>query len=126
MKVNPFGVRPFGIHKKTGAPFVETLDITRKLGLTLAAKVKDVEPLLDREGALAIAPYTGTYARAREFAILLAAPIAISVFAIWSTRAIVREINDAFRTVIKMRNAGRFTIKEHYSMRTLFYHHAID
>jgi ketosteroid isomerase-like protein len=54
-------INPFGKHKKTAKDFGATLDMTRKLGLTLHAKVEDVEPLLGGQGAFAIASYTGSY-----------------------------------------------------------------
>jgi ketosteroid isomerase-like protein len=58
---NAIDINPFGKHKKTGKDFGDTLDMTRKLGLTLHAKVDDVEPLSGGQGAFVVASYTGSY-----------------------------------------------------------------
>jgi len=58
---NAIDINPFGKFKKTGAQAPASLEITHKLGLTLKAKVDDVEPIFGGQGVLATAPYTGTF-----------------------------------------------------------------
>ena len=58
---NAIDINPFGKHQKTSKDFASTLDTTRKFGLTLHAKLEDVEPLPGGQAAFATASYTGSY-----------------------------------------------------------------
>lgn len=54
--INPFG--------KFQAPSTQSQELTErvhKMGLTLSAKVDDVEPLFGGQGAIVTAPYTSTF-----------------------------------------------------------------
>jgi len=58
---NPISIDPRG-KSTTAAQIQNTIEAVHKRGLTLAAKVDDVEALFGGQGVVATAPYTGTFA----------------------------------------------------------------
>lgn len=57
---NAVDITPYGKYTQAAGQIEDSLEVPHKLGLTLAAKVDDIEPLFGGQGAVATAPYTGT------------------------------------------------------------------
>ena len=58
---NPIDINPFGKYRMTGMQAQEAVEMPHKLGLTLSAKVDDVESLFGGQGVVVTAPYTATF-----------------------------------------------------------------
>src|SRR4051812_34618030 len=58
---NAIDINPFGKFKNAGTQLQDSSGMVHKMGLTLTVKVDDVESIFGGQGAVATAPYTGTF-----------------------------------------------------------------